>query len=87
MSTDKEDAMKSLSILLSLFFITAVSSGLIHHPVRAQTTINVNTTADELNTDGQCSLREAIETINQGSAQANCTFGTGPFTVDVLAVS
>ena len=77
--------MKSLSILLSLFFITAVSSGLIHHPVRAQTTINVTTTADELNTDGQCSLREAIETINQGSAQDNCTFGTGPFTVDVPA--
>ena len=40
-------------------------------------TINVNTTNDEFNTDGDCSLREAIESANQDKAYSGCTAGSG----------
>lgn len=40
-------------------------------------TINVNTTSDELNTDSDCSLREAIESANQDKAISGCTAGSG----------
>ncbi len=40
-------------------------------------TINVNTTTDELNTDGDCSLREAIESSNQDKAVSGCVAGSG----------
>lgn len=43
----------------------------------AGTTINVNTTADELNTDGDCSLREAIEAANTDTAVSGCPAGSG----------
>lgn len=40
-------------------------------------TIIVNTTDDEFNTDGDCSLREAIESANQDKAYSGCTAGNG----------
>lgn len=39
--------------------------------------ITVNTTSDELNTDGDCSLREAIESSNQDKAISGCAAGSG----------
>ena len=39
--------------------------------------INVNTTNDELNGDGDCSLREAIEAANRDVAISGCTAGSG----------
>lgn len=39
--------------------------------------INVNTTNDELNTDGDCSLREAIEASNRDVAVSGCIAGSG----------
>jgi uncharacterized repeat protein (TIGR01451 family)/CSLREA domain-containing protein len=39
-------------------------------------TINVNTTDDELNSDGDCSLREAIEAANTNAVVDGCTAGS-----------
>jgi CSLREA domain-containing protein len=39
------------------------------------TVINVNTTADEFNTDGDCSLQEALEAANQNGAYDACPAG------------
>jgi uncharacterized repeat protein (TIGR01451 family)/CSLREA domain-containing protein len=39
-------------------------------------TINVTTTNDELNSDGDCSLREAIEAANTNAAVDACTAGS-----------
>ena len=40
--------------------------------------ITVNTTDDELNADGDCSLREAIRAANTDSMVDTCTGGSGP---------
>jgi CSLREA domain-containing protein len=45
-------------------------------PARA-TTITVTTTTDELNTDGDCSLREAIRAANTDAARDACPAGSG----------
>jgi CSLREA domain-containing protein len=39
--------------------------------------INVDTTEDELNNDGDCSLREAVVAANTDSAVDTCTAGSG----------
>ncbi|MBI5825073.1 MAG: CSLREA domain-containing protein [Chloroflexi bacterium] len=44
-------------------------------------TITVNTATDELNSDGDCSLREAIEAANTNSAVDACAAGTGLDTI------
>jgi CSLREA domain-containing protein len=49
-------------------------------PARGMT-ITVNTTEDELNNDGDCSLREAIEAANTDAAVDACTGGSGVDTV------
>ena len=41
------------------------------------TIITVNTTADELNSDGDCSLREAVRAANADAAVDGCTAGSG----------
>ena len=43
--------------------------------------ITVNTTADEQNTDGTCSLREAIEAAHTDTAVDGCAAGTGEDTI------
>lgn len=47
-------------------------------------TIDVNTTADELNTDGDCALREAVRAANTNSPVDACT--AGAVTADTVAV-
>ena len=54
-------------------------------PVFAQSTITVTTTADELTPDGDCSLREAIESANHDMRVDACTAGTGADTIIVPA--
>ncbi len=48
-------------------------------PARAisESTITVNTTSDELNNDGDCSLREAIQAANTNSPVDACPMGIG----------
>jgi len=48
-------------------------------------TITVNTTDDELSTDGDCSLREAIQAANVDAAVDACPAGIGSDTIDVPA--
>ncbi len=48
-------------------------------------TITVNTADDELNVDGDCSLREAIQAANSDAAVDACTAGSGADTIDVPA--
>ena len=47
----------------------------------AATTITVSTPADELNDDGDCSLREAIQSANNDSAIDACPAGSGVDTI------
>jgi len=47
--------------------------------------IIVNTTDDELNDDGDCSLREAIRAANSDSAVDACTAGRGADTITLSA--
>lgn len=53
----------------------------------AQTTITVNTPADEFGIGGSalCSLREAIQTVNSNTDFGGCFTGSGPYTIDVPA--
>ncbi|MBI3663337.1 MAG: PxKF domain-containing protein [Acidobacteria bacterium] len=44
-------------------------------------TITVNTTADELNSNGNCSLREAIHAANTDAAVDACSAGSGADTI------
>jgi fibronectin-binding autotransporter adhesin len=44
-------------------------------------TITVSTTADELNSDGDCSLREAIQAANTDAAVDACAAGSGADTI------
>jgi CSLREA domain-containing protein len=46
-------------------------------------TIDVDTTADELDLDGNCSLREAIQAANTDTAVDGCAAGSGADTVTV----
>ncbi|MEX0800109.1 MAG: choice-of-anchor Q domain-containing protein [Dehalococcoidia bacterium] len=48
-------------------------------------TITVTTTDDELNADGDCSLREAIQAANTDSAVDACTAGAGDDIIDLPA--
>lgn len=77
----------AVCLLPSLLFL------LLFHQLQAAPTavhaiIAVNTTVDELNSDGDCSLREAIQTANTGSAVDGCVIsGSGDFVVSVPAGS
>jgi CSLREA domain-containing protein len=53
----------------------------------AATTITVTTTADELNSDGDCALREAIHAANRDAAQDRCPAGNGADTITLPAGS
>jgi CSLREA domain-containing protein len=48
---------------------------------RAATISDVDTTDDELNNDGDCSLREAIQAANTDAQVDQCTAGTGDDTI------
>ncbi len=75
---------KIFSIGLSL----ALAAGLLAlsrvQPAQAASLI-VNTSDDELNTDGDCSLREAIRAANSDTAVDACTAGSGADTITLPA--
>lgn len=54
-------------------------------PTVQAATITVNTTADEVNTDGDCSLREAIIAANTNAAVDACPAGSGADTIRLPA--
>ncbi len=61
--------------------------GLVALPTRVAraAAITVTTTADELNTDGDCSLREALVAANTDSASDACAAGNGADTISLPA--
>lgn len=70
----------------SFIFVWALVTVFAWMPERAEAaTITVNTTADENNADGDCSLREAIRSANGDVAIDACTAGSGADTVSVPA--
>lgn len=81
----------SLKSILRTFLICVVIilvSSILVMPVWADTTINVDTEDDELNADGDCSLREAVETVNTGAQVDACddpTVGGAPYTISLPA--
>jgi len=66
----------SLTVVLAagLLIGTSLIGGV---EVRAVTTITVNTNSDELNNDGDCSLREAIRAANLDQPVDQCPAGSG----------
>jgi len=61
---------------VTMLIVGVVWAGLPAHPARAAA-ITVTTTADELNTDGDCSLREAVAAANDDIGVDACTPGSG----------
>ena len=78
--------MKIKRMLVTLIFGLGLTLGLVWLldgglPVRATTINDVNTTEDELNSDGDCSLREAIQAANTDMAVDGCAAGNGADTI------
>ncbi|HJX39707.1 MAG TPA: CSLREA domain-containing protein, partial [Anaerolineae bacterium] len=71
----------ALAGLLALVFLCLAAFSGAARPAQASTTINVNTFTDELNTDGDCSLREAIRAANLDVGVDACPAGSGTDTV------
>ncbi len=66
--------------LVSLLLLTALLA--CPAPARADSTITVDSTADDTNSDGQCTLREAITNANDdASTYGDCTGGSGDDTI------
>ena len=70
-----------VAVLVSLL----VLAGLVAPPAARAATIDVTTQVDELNEDGDCSLREAIVAANTNTAVDGCTAGDSGV-VDVINV-
>jgi CSLREA domain-containing protein len=66
-------------VVVLLLGLTCLYAGPI--PVAHAATIVVDTTDDELNGDGDCSLREAIQSANTDTAVSGCTAGHGADTI------
>lgn len=75
------------SALIGGLFVIGATGGYVGivapHASAAGTTIAVTTTDDELNADGFCSLREAVEAANTDAAVDACPAGNG---ADVIAI-
>ncbi len=70
--------MRARQVWARVGALTLVSAGVIGgaEPAAAAT-ITVTTTADELNADGDCSLREAVQAANTDAAADACSPGAG----------
>lgn len=67
--------------------IALLAASLLLAPPASAATITVNTTADELTNDGNCSLREALRAANFDMSVDGCASGSGADTVVVPAGS
>lgn len=74
--------MRRIVLAGSLSIALLIAWWLSFAPTRAASTIMVTTTADTLdNTDGLCSLREAVIAANSDSAVGGCPSGSGVDTI------
>ena len=72
--------MRKLPLGLLVLAILAVAVASLARPAAEATpgaTIIVDTIDDELNADGDCSLREAIQAANTDATVDACTAGSG----------
>lgn len=69
------------SFLRYLLLVAGLAATAVLTPVARASTITVNTTGDELNQDGDCSLREAIRATNLDQAVDACPAGNGADTI------
>ncbi|CAG0927929.1 hypothetical protein TFLX_00705 [Thermoflexales bacterium] len=76
---------QTLRLSLAVTLITGVVLVTRPVPIVRAATISVNTTTDELNTDGDCSLREAIRAANLDQAVDACPAGNGADTITLPA--
>ena len=65
--------------------LAAVAVALLSTPEAHAAVITVTTTTDELNADGDCSLREAITAANNDAAVDACVAGSGADTIEIPA--
>jgi CSLREA domain-containing protein len=77
------DRLPFLRLFLVVAFIYSLFPSI--PPAYAATTINVTTTTDEWNADGDCSLREAIRAANTDTAVDACPAGSGTDTINLPA--
>ncbi len=78
--------MTSKSMLSTLLLLLGASSSLqAAAPLHAETSIVVTTFDDELNSAGDCSLREAIQSANQNLAVDACAVGSGDDVITLAA--
>jgi CSLREA domain-containing protein len=71
--------------LLAAALLTGLMSAALFAPAVRATVITVTTTADENNSNGDCSLREAVIAANQDQAQGACPAGNGADTIKLPA--
>jgi CSLREA domain-containing protein len=72
--------VRLLSVLILLTLLAGAQTG---RPVRAASTITVNSLADTVAADGQCTLREAIQNAgNHAATNADCAAGSGGDTIN-----
>ena len=71
-----------ISMVLCLAWVVGLFPGQTRNASTATSaTITVNTTVDELNSDGDCSLREAVRAANTDTAVDGCPAGSGADTI------
>jgi CSLREA domain-containing protein len=80
---DKSERRKGWQQLFTVVLLVGLALTLVPAPLAHAATITVTTTADELNNNGQCSLREAITnaSANDQSGSTDCAAGTGNDTI------
>jgi CSLREA domain-containing protein len=82
------DTIKAVVAGISLFFFVLVGLTTYHKTFveAANVTIVVNTTDDELNADGDCSFREALQSVNTGVAVDACADPSGLVAGDTATI-
>lgn len=80
-SQPRKRFVSPISLFLIIAFMIGMTLTLVNTSVARAATITVNTTADEVNSDGDCSLREAIRAANLDQAVDVCTAGNGADTI------
>jgi len=73
--------VRGLHLLVIAAMLAGLALNVLPVPVAHAATITVNTTDDEDNTDGDCSLREAIYAANNDTSRDACTAGSGDDTI------
>ncbi len=80
---DPTPISKILRVTLTVALIAGVVLALRPALIARAATISVNTTTDEYNSDGDCSLREAIVAANTDTAVDACPAGNGADMIEV----